>query len=92
MIKRLPSGHYVPFHQSFRDWLMKESSDTEYFVDVRYGHILLAVALVRRGDLGPEDLFELGHHLLKANPHKYMNPSLAADLPVSRVCFHSHTQ
>lgn len=32
----------------------------------------------------PEGLFELGHHLLKANPHKYLRAKLRIDLPRDR--------
>lgn len=101
LITRLNSGALVPLHHSFRDWLLKGSAETDYSIDVRQalpssaetksrffrqGHILHALALVRSGTLNPEQLFELGHHLLKANPHKYMQPGLAADLPSGRDC------
>uniref|UniRef100_A0A915DGC7 Uncharacterized protein n=1 Tax=Ditylenchus dipsaci TaxID=166011 RepID=A0A915DGC7_9BILA len=84
MIVKLSSGVYVPLHQSFREWLLKESSETDYFVDVRYGHILLSLSLVRQGNLQSEQLFELGHHLLKANPHKYLQLGVAPDMPTDR--------
>lgn len=44
----------------------------------------MAISLVRQGNLSPEALFELGHHLLKANPYKYLRPELAIDLPRDR--------
>uniref|UniRef100_A0A915DFV5 TANC1/2-like winged helix domain-containing protein n=1 Tax=Ditylenchus dipsaci TaxID=166011 RepID=A0A915DFV5_9BILA len=72
MIVKLSSGVYVPLHQSFREWLLKESSETDYFVDVR------------QGNLQSEHLFELGHHLLKANPHKYLQLGVAPDMPTDR--------
>lgn len=50
----------------------------------RYGHLLHALYYTRKGDSNPEALFELGHHLLKANPHKYMPPDLAPEMPIGR--------
>ncbi|KAI1704211.1 ankyrin repeats (3 copies) domain-containing protein [Ditylenchus destructor] len=84
MIVKLSSGYYVPLHQSFREWLLKESGETDYSVDIRHGHILLSLSLVRQAKLQPEQLFELGHHLLKANPHKYLQPGIAMDMPCDR--------
>ncbi|TKR57655.1 hypothetical protein L596_030329 [Steinernema carpocapsae] len=73
------SGVYLIQHNSFREWLLKGQ-------DVRHGHILHALRLVRRGNLPVEELFELGHHLLKANPHKYMREEVAEDLSRSKDC------
>lgn len=84
LIRRSLSGFFVPIHQSFREWILKENNETEYLLDVRQGHILLAIRLVRQGNLSPESLFELGHHLLKANPHKYLRTETAPDMPNDR--------
>ncbi|KAK0419717.1 hypothetical protein QR680_014286 [Steinernema hermaphroditum] len=73
------SGVYLIQHNSFREWLLKGH-------DVRHGHILHALRLCRKGELPVEELFELGHHLLKANPHKYMREEVAMDMPRSKDC------
>lgn len=48
--------------------------------------MLHSLALVRQGNLPAEQLFELGHHLLKANPYKYMRAGIAEDMPTGRDC------
>lgn len=49
----------------------------------RYGHILHALHFVNQ-DLVTEQLYELGHHLLKANPAKYMPIEIAPNMPSGR--------
>nr|CAD2172910.1 unnamed protein product [Meloidogyne enterolobii] len=71
----------VPMHSSLREWLLNDRNNTEYSIDIRNGHILIALWIVtttRRNTpkASSEQLFELAHHLLKANPHKYAQPEL----------------
>uniref|UniRef100_A0A7E4VTV5 ANK_REP_REGION domain-containing protein n=1 Tax=Panagrellus redivivus TaxID=6233 RepID=A0A7E4VTV5_PANRE len=86
LIVKLSNGTYVPIHSTFREWVLRVSDTTEYAIDIRHGHILHALTLVRNGNQNPEGLFELGHHLLKANPFKYMQPGMATDLPCGKDC------
>jgi ankyrin repeat protein len=53
-------------------------------VNVRYGHILHALYFVHQKELTFEQIYELGHHLLKANPHKYMPREIAPNMPNDR--------
>ena len=66
--------------------MLKMSDRTDYAIDIRMGHILHSLSLVRRGNLNSDSLFELGHHLLKANPYKYLRPEMSADLPRGKDC------
>ncbi|CAD5222211.1 unnamed protein product [Bursaphelenchus xylophilus] len=81
---KLSTGAYVQCHNSLREWLLHGSNHTDYLINVRYGHLLHGLYYTRKGDSTPEDLFELGHHLLKANPHKYMPPDMAPEMPTGR--------
>uniref|UniRef100_A0AC35FVV0 Uncharacterized protein n=1 Tax=Panagrolaimus sp. PS1159 TaxID=55785 RepID=A0AC35FVV0_9BILA len=86
MIVKLSNDKYAPLHPTFREWVIKMSDQTDYAIDIRQGHILHSLFLVRKGNLTPELFFELGHHLLKANPYKYMRPGTAPDLPNGKDC------
>nr|CAD2157311.1 unnamed protein product [Meloidogyne enterolobii] len=71
----------VAMHSSLREWLLNDGNNTEYSIDIRNGHILIALWIVtttRRNTpkASSEQIFELAHHLLKANPHKYAQPEL----------------
>ncbi|CAD5216951.1 unnamed protein product [Bursaphelenchus okinawaensis] len=81
---KLSTGAYIQCHNSLREWLLHGSNHTDYLINVRYGHLLHGLYYTRKGDSSPEDLFELGHHLLKANPHKYMPADMAPEMPVGR--------
>ncbi|CAK5021330.1 unnamed protein product [Meloidogyne enterolobii] len=75
------SKQIVPMHSSLREWLLGDGNNTEYSIDIRNGHIRIALWIVTttRRDTqkaSSEQLFELAHHLLKANPHKYAQPEL----------------
>lgn len=83
---KLSNGCYVPIHSTFREWILKMSDQTDYVVDVRMGHILHSISCVRNENCTPESLFELGHHLLKANPYKYLRKEIAIDLPKGKDC------
>ncbi|KAI3415947.1 hypothetical protein GPALN_005508 [Globodera pallida] len=86
---------FLPVHPSLREWLLKEatSPDAQFVSDIRHSHIMIALSLVK-GRPPPslassqETFFELAHHLLKANPHKYMASDLAERLgmPLGRDC------
>ena len=86
LIVKLSNDKYAPLHPTFREWVIKLSDQTDYAIDIRQGHILHSLHLVRRGNLTPEFFFELGHHLLKANPYKYMRAGTAPDLPSGKDC------
>uniref|UniRef100_A0AC34Q306 Rolling pebbles n=1 Tax=Panagrolaimus sp. JU765 TaxID=591449 RepID=A0AC34Q306_9BILA len=85
-VLKLSNGCYVPIHPTFREWILKMSDQTDYAVDVRMGHILHSIACVRNNNCTPESIFELGHHLLKANPYKYLRKEIAVDLPKGKDC------
>jgi hypothetical protein len=54
-----------------------------YFLNIfSQGHILLAYSMLSANPPHNNQafFFELAHHLLKANPHKYMRPELTAKL------------
>ncbi|KAI6235274.1 hypothetical protein M3Y95_00034200 [Aphelenchoides besseyi] len=81
---KLNSGAYVQVHNSLREFLLHGSGHTDYLVNVRYGHILHALHLIQQDEITTDGLFELGHHLLKANPHKYMPIEMAPEMPRTR--------
>jgi hypothetical protein len=74
-------GRVLPGHPvSFSNF---SSSKNSFSILFSNGHIRLALSLISSGHQRPlnqEQLFELTHHLLKANPHKYLAPELAARL------------
>ncbi|KAL3119289.1 hypothetical protein niasHT_000233 [Heterodera trifolii] len=89
------SSAFLPVHPSLREWLLREAArpNAEFGIDIRHSHILIALSLVNKlrsahSSLSQETFFELAHHLLKANPHKYLNAELAARLgmPLGREC------
>ncbi|CAJ0942929.1 unnamed protein product, partial [Mesorhabditis belari] len=73
-------------HASFREWLHRSRGQCRYTVDPREGHLLLAVWLARKGGLSSTELFDLAHHLLKSNPHKYFPKRPFPELAISRDC------
>ncbi|CAJ0583600.1 unnamed protein product, partial [Mesorhabditis spiculigera] len=73
-------------HSSFREWLLRSQGQCRYTVDAREGHLLLAIWLTRKKRLDSSKLFDLAHHLLKANPHKYFNNRPVPEISISREC------
>uniref|UniRef100_A0A0N5A5I7 ANK_REP_REGION domain-containing protein n=1 Tax=Parastrongyloides trichosuri TaxID=131310 RepID=A0A0N5A5I7_PARTI len=87
LLSRLQNGSVVISHQTFREWIIKCAGQSNYNVDVRQGHILHAMSYVRNYEkISIDQIFELAHHLLKANPHKYMKNGMGDDLPNGKDC------
>ncbi|CEF65382.1 Ankyrin repeat and Tetratricopeptide-like helical domain and Ankyrin repeat-containing domain and P-loop containing nucleoside triphosphate hydrolase domain-containing protein [Strongyloides ratti] len=87
LLSRLQNGSVIISHQTFREWIIKCANQANYIVDVRQGHILHAMSYVRNYDkLSIDQIFELAHHLLKANPYKYMKNGIGDDLPKGKDC------
>uniref|UniRef100_A0A0K0F5L4 ANK_REP_REGION domain-containing protein n=1 Tax=Strongyloides venezuelensis TaxID=75913 RepID=A0A0K0F5L4_STRVS len=87
LLSRLQNGSVIISHQTFREWIIKCAGQTNYVVDVRQGHILHATSYLRNYEkLSIDQIFELAHHLLKANPHKYMRDGIGDDLPNGKDC------
>ncbi|XP_037111460.1 protein TANC2 isoform X1 [Syngnathus acus] len=66
-------------HTSFREWLVwrDEGQDNRFLCDPRSGHTLLAFWLCRQGGkLNPQQILELGHHILKAHIYKGLSKKL----------------
>ncbi|XP_071451060.1 protein TANC1 isoform X2 [Hetaerina americana] len=72
IVKRLDDT-YMFFHPAFREWLIRreEGDSTKFLCDPRIGHLGVALRLTRlQCPLEGEALLELGHHILKAHPHR----------------------
>ncbi|CAI4230507.1 unnamed protein product [Auanema sp. JU1783] len=79
-----PDGEISLHHPAFRDWLIRNDASAKYPTDVRKGHLLIALWLSNIAPLETPQLFELGHHLLKAHPYKYMHGEYVPELTSSK--------
>ncbi|XP_046396091.1 protein TANC2 isoform X2 [Ischnura elegans] len=90
IVKRLDDT-YMFFHPAFREWLIRreEGDSTKFLCDPRIGHLGVALRLTRlQCPLEGEALLELGHHILKAHPHRGLTlrwPLCSRDLQASWV-------